>query len=93
VQAEKLIDQYQKEGRSLDEAAEAVRSESDVGTEAVDQAKVEIRAKSFGDSEEVLQAVAEAAPYLEYNPRKVKRFINLFKLQALIANRRGLGPV
>jgi hypothetical protein len=90
VQAEKLIEEQQRQGRSLDEAAEVVRSESGVGTEAVDQAKVEIRAKSFGDSEEVRRAVANAVPYLEYNPRKVKRFINLFKLQALIANRRRL---
>jgi hypothetical protein len=91
VQAEKMIiEESQRQGSSLDEAAEVVRSKSDVATEAVDQAKVEIRAKSFGDSEEVRQAVAEAASYLEYNPRRVKRFINLFKLQALIANRRGL---
>jgi hypothetical protein len=90
VRAEKLIEAHQRQGSTLDEAAEAVKSETDVPTEAVDQAKVEIRAKSFGDSEEVRQAVADAVPYLEYNPRKVKRFINLFKLQALLANRRGL---
>ena len=49
-----------------------------------------IRATSFEDSAEVRQAVLAAARYLEYNPRKLKRFINLFKLQALIANLRGL---
>lgn len=59
--------------------------------EAVAEAKVEIRARSFlRDSEEVARAVSGAAPYLGYNPRKVKQFINLFKLQALIANRRKL---
>jgi hypothetical protein len=90
VQAGKLIRAQQRRGSSLDEATEAVRSESGVTPKAVDEAKVEIRAKTFGDSEEVRQAVAHAVPYLEYNPRKVKRFINLFKLQALLANRRGL---
>ncbi|HEX9596663.1 MAG TPA: hypothetical protein VF982_07280, partial [Anaerolineales bacterium] len=42
------------------------------------------------DSSEVLQAIKDATPYLSANPRKIKRFINAFRLQALIANRRGL---
>ena len=53
-------------------------------------AQKEIRVKSFTDSEEVRNAIREAAPYLGYNPRKIKRFINLFRLQAFIASRRGL---
>jgi hypothetical protein len=90
VQAEMLIEEHQRRGKSLDEAAKSVQAESDVPKAAVVEAKVELRARSFGDSEEVRQAVADAVPYLGYNPRKIKRFINLFKLQALIANRRGL---
>jgi hypothetical protein len=95
VQAEKLIEEEQRAGKSLDAAARAVQSrvgqtESGISEGAVREARVELRARSFGDSDEVRKAVAEAVPYLEYNPRKVKRFINLFKLQALIANRRGL---
>jgi tetratricopeptide (TPR) repeat protein len=92
LEAEKLIEQEQEQGKSLDEAAETVRAGSDTSlVEAVAEAKVEIRARSFlRDSAEVERAVSHAAPYLGYNPRKVKRFINLFKLQALIANRRRL---
>jgi hypothetical protein len=54
------------------------------------EAKIEIRAQSFEDSKEVRQAVFAAASYLGYNPRKMKRFINLFKLQVKIADRRRL---
>jgi hypothetical protein len=90
IETEKLIEEQQRQGKSLEEAAEFVQSQSAIPAEAVAEAKVEIRAKTFGDSAEVRQAVDDAVPYLKYNPRKVKRFINLFKLQALIANRRGL---
>ena len=93
VEAERLIEKERREqGKSLDAATEAVQAVSDTTrAEAAAEAKVEIRAKSFlRDSEEVEQVVSRAAPYLEYNPRKVKRFINLFKLQVLIANRRRL---
>jgi hypothetical protein len=94
IQAERLIDQQQRGGKSLDEAVESVQARPDISEEAVRVAKEELRAtryaQSFADSKEVRQAVADALPYLGYNPRKVKRFINLFKLQALIANRREL---
>jgi len=95
VQAEKLIEEEQRSGKTLDEAARAVQArvrqtEPGISEGVVRKAKVELRARTFGDSDEVQRAVADAVPYLEYNPRKVKRFINLFKLQALIANRRGL---
>jgi hypothetical protein len=90
IQAERLIEGQQKRGETLNEAAKSIQAESENPAAAVSEAKVEIRARSFGDSEDVRQAMAAAVPYLGYNPRKVKRFINLFKLQALIANRRGL---
>jgi hypothetical protein len=84
------LEAEQRQGKTLDQAANTVRARTDIPARAVMEAKVEIRAKSFSDSKEVRQAVSDALPYLGYNPRKVKRFINLFKLQALIANRRKL---
>jgi hypothetical protein len=91
LEAEHLIEAEQEEGRSLEEATEAVRtSRPDIEEEAVEEAQKEIFARSFSESTVVKQAVGEAVPYLDFNPRKVKRFINTFRLQALIANRRGL---
>ena len=62
----------------------------DLSAAAIQEAKKEVITKSFDDSEQVQAAIREAVPYLSYNPRKIKRFINLLRLQALIANRRGL---
>jgi endogenous inhibitor of DNA gyrase (YacG/DUF329 family) len=36
------------------------------------------------------EAVTMVAPALEHNPRKIKKFINLFRLRALLANEQGL---
>lgn len=47
-------------------------------------------AQNLNESPEVQDAIREVALYLEANPRKIKRFINIFRLQALIANRRKL---
>jgi len=47
-------------------------------------------ARLFDRDEAVQRWVWEAASFLDYNPRKVTRFINLFRLLALIANRRHL---
>ena len=78
-------------GKSLEGAAQAVRAEQpDLSPDAIERGKQEIRAQTFDESEEVRQAIREAIPYLGFNPRKIKRFINHFRLQALIANRRGL---
>jgi hypothetical protein len=91
LEAERLIEEEQRSGRSLDEATQAVKvSRPDLEREAVEEAKQEVFARSFDESRAVQQAVCEAVPYLDFNPRKVKRFINTFRLQALIANRRGL---
>ena len=46
--------------------------------------------ESLNDSKEFKDALASITDYIERNPRKRKRFINTFRLQALIANRRGL---
>lgn len=47
-------------------------------------------ARTLDDSEEVKKAILKISGFLDYNPRKTKRFINNFRLQALIANRKGL---
>jgi hypothetical protein len=90
-EAEQLIEVEQKAGKALDEAAQAVQAaRPDIPMEVVAKAKEEVFAKSFDDSEDVQRAIHDAAPYLGFNPRKIKRFINIFRLHALIANRRGL---
>ena len=91
IEAEQLIEAEQRAGKSLDEAVQVVQAfRPDISREVVAEARQEVFAKSFDDSEGVRRAIHEAAPYLGLNPRKIKRFINFFRLQALIANRRGL---
>jgi len=90
-EAEQLIEAEQRTGKSLDEASGAVETaRPDIPREAVAKARQEVFARSFDDSEEVRRAIHRAIQYLGLNPRKIKRFINIFRLQALIANRRGL---
>ncbi|RZU40038.1 P-loop NTPase fold protein [Edaphobacter modestus] len=42
------------------------------------------------DSPMVKRIVADVAPALEYNPRRIKQFINQFRLSAIIASQTGL---
>lgn len=51
---------------------------------------VEEQAMNFDSSDEVKAAVASVIQYFDYNPRRIKRFANLFRLQSLIINRMGL---
>jgi hypothetical protein len=45
----------------------------------------------FGrDSDAVRRATLMVAPVLDYNPRRIKQFVNLFRLKAYIANQVGL---
>lgn len=91
VRAEQLIKAEQRAGLTLDEATDVVRAESqDLPGEAVTEARHQVFAKSFDDSEEVRSAIHAVAAYLSLNPRKIKRFMNVFRLQAFIANRQGL---
>ncbi len=92
AEAENLIKAEQRGGiTSRDEAAEVVqKARPDLSPDVIAAAKEEVHKKSFDDSVEVKQAIHEAVRYLGFNPRKIKRFINLLRLQALIANRRGL---
>lgn len=90
-EAEELIQAEQRAGKTLNEAVQAVRQQApNLSATVVQQAQQEVFAKSFDDSEEVQQAIHEMVRYLGFNPRRVKRFINVFRLQSLIANRRDL---
>jgi KAP family P-loop domain len=91
TQTEELIRAEQRTGKSLDQAAQVVTTQGHKIDEAViRKAKQEIFAKSLDDSPEFRDAVNGAARYLGFNPRKFKRFLNNFRLLALIYNRRGL---
>jgi hypothetical protein len=70
-----LIEAERRTGKELDDAAAAVRqARSDIPDDALTEAKEEIRAKSFDDSQIVQDAIRDVAPFLELNPRKIKRF-------------------
>jgi hypothetical protein len=91
AEAEHLIESEEDQGKDLDEAVETVGSaRPDISKDALMEAKQNVFARTFDDDQEVRKAIYDALPYLESNARKVKRFINLFRLQLLIANRRHL---
>jgi hypothetical protein len=85
---QRLLQAEQRAGKSLEEAKQAVQQSNPELAKELDEAAKEIEARSFDDNDEVQKSVREAAPYLDYNPRKIKRYINLYRLQALIAYRR-----
>jgi hypothetical protein len=88
-EAEHLIKAEQRVGKPLAEAARAVEGKT-VASADVQEAEKRIDERSTTEAEQVRLAVVEAAPYLEFNPRKIKRFINTFRLQALVAQKRGM---
>jgi hypothetical protein len=45
--------------------------------------------RDFAELAQVGAAIEKCVPYLQGNPRQIKRFVNLFRLHAYIANRRG----
>jgi hypothetical protein len=87
-----LIDAETKRGKSPDEAIDAVqKARPEASQEVIKEARMRRNAeKLFENSDDVRHSIYGAVPYLGSNPRKIKRFINLFRLMALIANRRGL---
>ena len=90
-EAEQLITVAEQTGKPLEEAAASVQqSRPDLPQEAVAEARRNVFARTFDDDEEVRRAIYKVVPFLEQNPRRVKRFINIFRLNVLIANRRGL---
>jgi hypothetical protein len=90
-QVKEKIQAEQRAGKTLEDAAQAIQvREPSLQPDILAQAKQEVRALSFDDSPDVAKAIAEASEYLKFNPRKIKQFINLFRLRAFLANRRGL---
>ncbi len=63
---------------------------SDAELEQRRQRAREFQDMPFEDLEAVQQATFHAASVLDYNPRKIKRFLNEFRLRAAIADQRNL---
>jgi hypothetical protein len=70
----------------------AAASQRGTGTPAAD-VDPGLLVELSADSERVRHIVKMVAPALEYNPRRLKQFLNLFRLRALLASQTGLfGP-
>jgi hypothetical protein len=91
AEAEKLIASLAEGGRGLKESTSLVQgNRPDIPADVLNEASQNLFARTFDDDAEIKKAICEAIPFLELNARKIKRFINLFRLNVLIANRRGL---
>lgn len=82
-------------GKQIDGAAETVgvkqNIEEDLEEEKVrEQRRETLRLKLAGDSPKIREIVLMVAPVFDYNPRRVKQFINLFRLRVYIASETGL---
>src|SRR5260370_2793295 len=89
--AEKLLTKAEATGNPLQEAAISIQQcDPQIPKEAVEEARRNIFARTFDDDDEVRKAICDVVPFLEMNARKIKRFINLFRLNILVANRRRL---
>ncbi|GAC1421837.1 MAG: hypothetical protein NVSMB54_00010 [Ktedonobacteraceae bacterium] len=90
METEELIQAEMRGGKKVEDAVQVVKKRNPlIENELVESAKDEINSKPFNDKL-VQDAIHSIAPYLGSNPRKIKRFINIFRLQILIASRRGL---
>jgi hypothetical protein len=76
---DKLLDSLGKTAKKANGAA-GERSEIDLGL------LVELSA----DSDSIREVVKMVAASLDYNPRRIKQFLNLFRLRALLASQTGL---
>ena len=82
-----LRDQVADANTSIASAAQQVAArDPSLPQAALQEAAQQILEEQFDNLTEVKEAVAGVVKYLGYNPRRVKRFINLFRLQAYIAN-------
>ena len=89
--AESLIQAEQRAGKTEKEAKKVVQdSHPDLPPVIVDAAAESVQERAFEELPEVVQIVNELAPYLNYNPRRIKRFINMYRLQSLIAYQRNI---
>lgn len=92
-QAVALLKAAQREQtQPLDKAAEVVKKEIGLTSKAVDTAQTRIKSDEalFDNNKAVQETISAAASYFGYNPRQVKRFINLYRLQTYIAQERKL---
>ena len=87
---EQILIEKLRSGISLDNAVKDLKRDQPEFEAAIDKAIQEIHLESFDNSENVKKAARLASLYLGPNPRKIKRFLNIFRLKAMIANRRGL---
>ena len=80
---------------NLDQTVEGSESEEESIThtekeEIRERRREVLRLRLAGDSEEVRQVVLMVAHVFDYNPRRIKQFINSFRLRAYIASETGL---
>ncbi len=88
-QAAEFIQAERRAGeKDIDRAAEEVSKRLKLPPERVEEAK-RLVTERFEDSPHVREAIGEAVGYLERSPRQVKRFINVFRLHAILSKRRG----
>lgn len=88
--AESLIQAEQRVGKTLEEARLAVQEDFPDLEPVIQDAVESVEIRAFDDHPEVERAIKDMASYLNYNPRRIKRFINMYKLQALIAYERNI---
>ena len=81
------------ERRSSTAGATPVAQPSPSPTPEQEERRERIRITVTRDSTTVRKIVEMAAPALDYNPRRIKQFINMFRLKALIAAETGLFDV
>lgn len=77
--AQGVIDQFLRAQFHGQEAVSTSELQSEVSEEAAQNAL------NWDESPEVQAAVKSVVRYLDYNPRRVKRFINLFRLQSRLS--------
>lgn len=73
---------------SFVEAGPALKDEDDSPSTTINRLAVDIQIDQ--DSELMLEAVDMVAPVFNYNPRRLKQFVNLFRLSAFIGNKLSL---
>ena len=94
LEAEPLAEQ--RSGRGLESAVADVTQHRGAKVEDVQAAAVALTKHDFETSFAVRSAITDGARWLAANPRRIKRFVNIFRLQALIAQRRDIfsgGPL
>lgn len=88
--AESLIQAEQRVGKTLDEARLTVQEDFPDLQPVIQDAVESVGMRAFDEHPEVEKAIKDLASYLDYNPRRIKRFINMYRLQALIAYERNI---